>query len=152
MKRKRFFLIGLTLILLVLVGCSEEALEPSVYDQVNQLDGFKMEVKEGSLSPEGLTLILTNLTIEEAIFGEYFVLEEKVDGAWYQVPVTIKGDYGFQDIGYVLEPGKSQDFHLDWAWLYGSLKPGDYRVIKDVLDFREAGDFDQHYLAVEFSI
>ena len=29
---------------------------------------------------------------------------------------------------------------------------GEYRIIKDILDFRGTGDFDTHYLAAEFTV
>jgi hypothetical protein len=51
-----------------------------------------------------------------------------------------------------LATGDDGQFAVDWEWLYGSLDSGDYRIAKDILGFRAAGDYDKFYLAAEFSI
>ena len=67
------------------------------------------------------------------------MLEKKIKGDWYQVP-TIIDEYGFNDIGYDLTPSsEAQEFKIDWDWLYGKLDPGEYRLIKNILDFRGTG-------------
>ncbi|HLS06705.1 MAG TPA: immunoglobulin-like domain-containing protein, partial [Bacillota bacterium] len=69
----------------------------------------------------------------------------------YQVPVAID-DYGFNDIGYELNPSETEELTVDWEWLYEKIDSGEYRIIKDVLDFRKTGDFDKYYLAAPFTI
>ena len=131
---------------------STSGLKRTEHDSLNNFKDISMEVKEESISPQRLTLIFENKSNNEAIYGDYFLLEEKIDGQWYQVPVTFDGNYGFNDIGYGLGNGEIKDHELDWEWLYGSLDQGQYRIIKDLLDFRKAGDFDVYYLGAEFQI
>lgn len=146
-------LISLALATLLLPGCTKAKPQmPTPYEEVNRIAGLTMTPEDASVSTGGLTLIFENTTDKESIFGEFFALEKKIDGSWYHVPLTIKGDYAFNDIAYILGPGESQEFTLDWSWLYGFLDPGDYRIVKDVLDFRGAGDFDRYYLTAEFTI
>lgn len=127
-------------------------LNASEHEKINDFKDLSMEVKEESISPQGLTLIFKSESKNEAIYGDYFLLEEKVNGQWYEVPVSFKGDYGFNDIGYSLNKGEKKEHEEDWEWLYGSLDKGHYRIIKDVLDFRKTGDFDVYYLGAEFEI
>jgi len=129
-------------------------LKPTKYETVNNLEGITMSVKEGTASSTGLSLIFENNSESQCqcIYGEYFVLEKKLDEKWYEVPVTFEGDYGFEDIGYELNPGDSGEWTVDWKWLYGSLDAGEYRIVKDILDFRKTGDYDTYYLAAEFAI
>jgi len=127
-------------------------LVPTKYETVNDLEGVTMTVKGGTVSPNGLTLTIENNSDINCLYGQFFLLEKKLDDKWYEVPVTIEGDYGFEDIGYELAPGDKQEWETDWQWLYGSLDKGRYRIIKDILDFRGTGDFDTHYLAAEFTI
>lgn len=127
-------------------------MEETIYEIVNNLDGVTMTVKETSVSPTGLTVVIENNSDSQCIFGEYFVLEKKMDDGWYQVPVEIEGNYGFEDIGYELDPGDKREWETDWEWLYGSLDSGQYRIVKDILDFRDTGDFDKYFLAAEFRI
>jgi len=127
-------------------------LKATEYETVNNLEGVTMTVKEGTVSSTGLTLTLENNSEKQCIYGEYFVLEKKLDGKWYEVPVAIEGNYGFDAIGYELNPGDRREWTVNWEWLYGSLEAGEYRIVKDILDFRETGDYDKYYLATEFAI
>ena len=120
--------------------------DPTPHETVNNLAGAAMTVAEETVSPTGLTVKFENDSDSDCIYGEYFGLERLINGQWYQVPVTIEGDYAFEDIGYELPSGASSEWTVDWEWLYGSVEPGEYRIVK-ILDFRGAGDFEQYYLA-----
>ena len=41
---------------------------------------------------------------------------------------------------------------VNWEWLYGKLAPGKYRINKEVMDFRETGDFDKKIYSLEFIV
>ncbi|MFA9560497.1 immunoglobulin-like domain-containing protein [Evansella sp. AB-rgal1] len=149
------FCIAMSLILLSGCGSSNNSTEgtdwePTLYETINNLDGVEMIVKEGTVSTTGLTVIFENNSVKECIYGEYFVLEKKMEGRWYQIPVAQEGD--FDDIGYELASSDVREWTIDWNWLYGGLDTGDYRIVKDILDFRKAGDFDKYYLTAEFTI
>lgn len=148
---------------LLLMGCNKTAktlaasnepteisdLKPSNFDVVNNIEGITMNIKKDMVSPTGLTVILENTTEEQCIYGKPYILEKKVNGNWYQVPV-IKDNYGFEDIAYILAPKSSAEVTIDWEWLYGSLKPGEYRIIKDIsIDSEE---YNPRYLSAEFII
>lgn len=124
----------------------------SKHETVNNFEGVSMTVKEGTLSSAGLVLIFENNSGKECIYGDYFLLEQKINDIWYVTPVTIEGDYGFDSIGYMLEPGKKREQEINWQWLHGSLNNGEYRIIKDISDFRATGDYDVYYLAAEFQV
>lgn len=131
---------------------NEHKLKSTKYETVNNLEGVTMTVKEGTVSSTGLSLIFENNSESRCIYGEAFVLEKKLDDKWYEVPVVLEGDYGFEDIGYELNPGDQREWTVDWEWLYGSLDAGEYRIVKDILDFRERGNYDTYYLAAEFVV
>lgn len=124
----------------------------SKYKTVNNFAGVTMLVKPGTASPTDLTVTFDNKSSKQCIYGEFFKLEKKIKDQWYEVPVVIKGDYAFNDIGYNLASGETRDSPVDWKWLYGSLDAGKYRIVKDIMDFRGTGDFDNYYLAAEFEI
>ncbi len=126
--------------------------KPSTYETVNNLDGVTMNVKEGTVSSTGLTVIFENNSDKQCIYSEYFFLEKKIEGRWYQVPVTLDDNYGFNDIGYDLDSSDVREWTVDWDWLYGSLDNGEYRIVKDILDFRKAGDYDKYDLTAEFTV
>ncbi len=99
-----------------------------------------------------MTVVIKNNSSSLCTYGEYFELEKKINEIWYQVPVTIAGNYGFNSIGYDLSSGDNREWAVDWNWLYGSLDAGEYRIVKDILDIRGTGDYDAYFLSAEFSI
>jgi hypothetical protein len=153
MKKYLYLLLLMALSLTFTSGCAETTdWEPTEYDNVNNFDGVNMTVKEETVSSTGLIVVIENNSKSQCIYSEDFVLEKKIKGNWYQVPVIIGKDYGFNDIGYNLASEENGEWAVEWDWLYGSLDTGEYRIIKNVLDFRDTGDFDQYKLAVEFKI
>jgi hypothetical protein len=126
--------------------------KPTAYKTVNNFNGITMSVEKETLSANGLTLIFKNNSDKVCMYGDKFVLEKKINGLWHEVPITIKGDYGFKDIGYQVTSGQEKEWKVDWKWLYGSLNTGEYRIVKDVSDFRKTGDYDNYFLTSEFTI
>lgn len=161
MRRYICLLFCMAISLLLLTGCisssnshSSKVLdwEPSIYKTVNNLEGVTMTAKKGTVSPIGLTVIFENNSDKQCIFGEYFHSEKKIEGIWYQVPVALDDNYGFGDIGYDLDSSSVKEWTVKWDWLYGRLDSGDYRIVKSILDFRKTGDYEEHYLAAEFTV
>ncbi|MCK9857469.1 immunoglobulin-like domain-containing protein [Paenibacillus sp. ATY16] len=148
--------------LILIVGCSNANegtttgentnWEPSKYETVNDLNGVTMIIKKGTVNSTGLTVVFENNSGKQCTYGEFFSLEKKIEGRWYHVPVTIDGNYAFNDIGYGFGSSNVSEWTVDWKWLYGKLVTGEYRIVKDILDFRKAGDYDKYYLAAEFTI
>lgn len=126
--------------------------KPTTFETVNNFDGVTMTVKKRTASATKLTVVLENNSSSQCTYGEYFELEKKINEIWYQVPVTIEGNYGFNSIGYDLSSGDDREWAVDWNWLYGSLDAGEYRIVKDILDFRGTGDYDTYFLSAEFTI
>ncbi len=126
--------------------------KPSNYKIVNNFDGVTMSVNKESLSANGLTIMFQNKSDKKLMYGDKFVLEIKIDGQWYEVPVVINGDYGFNDIGYEVPSGQDKEWEVDWKWLYGSLNEGEYRIVKEVSDFRKTRDYNIYYLTGEFTL
>lgn len=159
MKRCFYSFVWIVIGVTLLIGCgsnssSDETTdwEPTIYETVNNLEGVTMIVKEGTVSVTGLTTTFENNSEKEYTYGDAFVLEKKIEGNWYQVPIELDGDYGFNDIGYDLASSGVSEWQVDWEWLYGSLDTDEYRIVKDVLDVREPGDYDTYHLAAEFTI
>lgn len=152
MKRFICLMIFITLSLILTTGCTEIIdWKPTEYNNLNNFDGVNMNIKEETVSSTGLTVVIENNSETQCIYGEDFLLEKKINEKWYQVPTIIE-NYGFDDIGYVLEPGEKGEWRVDWDWLYGKLDSGEYRIVKNVLDFRNTGNFEEYSLAASFKI
>ncbi|NLX71435.1 MAG: hypothetical protein GX024_11230 [Clostridiales bacterium] len=152
MKRYLYLIFIMVLSLIFISGCAETTdWEPTEYENVNNIDDVSMTVKEGTVSPTGLTVVLENNSDVELIYSEDFLLEKNINGKWYEVPVIVES-YGFDDIGYILASGEIGEWNVEWSWLYGNLDAGEYRIIKIIIDSGSPGDIKQYILAAEFKI
>lgn len=94
-----------------------------------------LKIKEETITPAGLTVVICNDSDEDINFGRDFLLKEEKDGAWQQVtPVSEP----FMTMDLLWAPAKSsEEMELYWAPFYGQLKEGRYRLIKPVSSQRK---------------
>lgn len=151
MKRYRIRLFSIAIGIIFLAGCKPTDWEPTTFDSINNLEGVSMVALEGSITNTGMTIHFENETENDYIYGSSFSLKKNIEDDWYQVPIIVV-DYAFDDIGHELPASDSREWTVDWEWLYGELDSGKYRIVKDVLNVREPGDYDTYYLAEEFTI
>jgi hypothetical protein len=82
-------------------------------EAVNNFASVTMTVSKEAVSSTKLTLAFKNTSNSQCIYGDYFLLEKKITGIWYQVPVTIDANYGFNAIGYNLACGDASENIVD---------------------------------------
>lgn len=125
-----------------------------VYSRESELDEVGLSFSLKNITPEGATLVFYQYDAGAATgsleYGDDFLLEVQKNGAWEEIPVIPGGNYAFNSVAYTLSPKISSERELDWEWLYGSLAPGTYRIQKNVMDFREPGDYDKYTVYAEF--
>lgn len=95
---------------------------------------------EDTKAPENISMVLTKqedmvLTVEftnsgsqEWMYGEHFSIQVLLDDEWYYIPATSKYNWGFIDIGYILEAGKTREESFNRT-MYGELPAGTYRLV-----------------------
>ncbi len=124
-----------------------------VYSEQSELTEIGLYFSLKNVSAVGATLVWDHYDPEAATgelqCGDAFVLQHKKDGQWEAVPAIVE-NYAFNAIAYMLPAGETREQELDWEWLYGKLAPGEYRIGKDVDDFRATGDFDQYMIYAQF--
>ncbi|MDE7310188.1 MAG: hypothetical protein K2N87_00955 [Eubacterium sp.] len=96
----------------------------------NNFDGVSIKVKRHSATSAVLTI--QNTKYSKIIFGEAFLLEKKdyKTGEWREVPYQ-NSDIGFHDIGLLADKGIPATWRVNWSAIYGTLKPGTYRIVKE---------------------
>lgn len=122
-------------------------------EKINQLAGVTMEIKENTLSNQGLTIVVNNKGEYDLTFGDYYYIEKEIDGNWHEVSyLEHEHEIGWHDIGYEVLANSSYEFEpTDWEWLYGILEEGKYRFVKDGIVGR-GEDIVRYYFGVEFSL
>ena len=117
MKRFLTFLLCF-LLLFSLAACKTE----SDYTLANQ-DKITLSVKSGSLTENGLTLVIKNNTSEAGNYGYPFLLEKQENGKWF----LINEKQAFILPSIFLEPDSVAEHE---AVFDGPLSKGKYRMIK----------------------
>lgn len=144
---------------------SEEIIEENgTTEDTEGLAGLQtLEVNEWGLTlyaedvtPTGLTIVCTQSggsPSGELNTGSYYVLEKAEAGTWVAVDYAHPElEVGWTAEAWIIPMSDTVEWEADWEWLYGSLPAGHYRIGKEVMDFRAAGDYDKAYYYAEFEI
>ena len=129
----------LLIIFSTMVGCSNTAKTKLAYE-VTEVENVSISIS--AITPTGAKLIIKDTSEKPNAFGQWFVLETKSGSDWYELQTKIE-NFGFNDLGYLPNENGELTFEVDWEWLYGNLKQGTYRIIKQV---------NHQYIYVPFEI
>ncbi len=107
-----------------------------------------------NITPTGLTLVCTQSGGEPA--GELqtgcdYKLMVLENGNWEYVPYIVE-EIAWTTEAYLIPMEGSMEWELNWERIYGQLPAGRYRLVKNIMDFRDAGDYDTADFYVEFTI
>jgi len=111
------------------------------------IENIKMEIKEGTLTNKGATIIITDTSGKENVYGEEYKLEKKENEIWKELEVIVEGNYAWNLIGYSVGEDNKLELEINWEWLYGSLPKGEYRIVKYIQEKNQ-----KYYFTVEFKI
>lgn len=125
-----------------------------IYHGESEITALGLDFSLKNISSAGATLVFQQYDPDaptgELDFGDEFELEVQNDGKWERVPDIVEGEYGFNSIAHIIAAGQSLEVDLNWEWIYGKLPAGEYRIKKEICDFRETGDFDKYTVYAHF--
>lgn len=115
----------------------------TIYDKTNtyvearknkeyKISDVVMTIKKGTLSKDGVTVVLKNNTDDEYVYGPDYYVEKYDDGSWKQASTLISEPLSWNAIAYSLKANDSVELTLNFKLSYGELSEGKYRVIKRV--------------------
>lgn len=120
----------------------------SPYTDLNTLDGVTMEVIPESVLPNSMQIKITDTNDTPFVYGEQYEIEKNLEGTWYRLPVVVEGDYGFNELGYLIGDDKTLTMKVNFEWLYGTLSDGNYRIVKAMY----VGDSKYEYISADFTV
>ena len=150
---KHIILIALVCIGVVLgmTGCGKSKKEFDIGNKsdikISQNDVI-MTIKEGTLTNNGATLILTNNSDKNFQYGTPYEIEIKKDGEWHKINVELN----FTMPAFQLSARENNEIEINWENGYGKLAKGTYRIIKGIDYEYEEGKYKSFNIAVEFTI
>lgn len=121
------------------------------YETLSKATNVSMEIVEDSITPTGFNIVYKNNSGKNIIFKDDFIIETRLEEDWYELPMLTR-DYDFRDAGCKMPYNQSKELSADWKKLYGDLKTGEYRIIKEVIDLSDPNSYNKEYFAAEFEI
>lgn len=140
-KKSLFICLIFFLFLLLFLMFSGIMLKKSNIQPI-QLENIKIEIKEGTLTRSGATIVITDLGKNKTSFGDSYLIEKKVFNKWKTL--KCKNEWWTMQ-GYHANPDMNNQLIMtvNWENNYGKLSKGKYRLLKDI---------NGKYIAVEFTI
>ena len=85
--------------------------------------------------------------------GSWFILENWTQqNGWKEMPYVVEGDVAWTEEAWMISKDDTHEWEIKWEYLYGTLPRGKYRIGKEIMDFRAAGDYDKAVYYAEFEI
>lgn len=109
-----------------------------------------LSVDEDSISAEGLTLNIQNVSERTIYLDPWYCIERRLDGDWESVEPAQGARWDQDDwrMSIYADTQESNDYF--WEWYYGKLPSGEYRIIVLVLTDDENETSTAYNLAAEF--
>lgn len=168
MKQYGIFILSFALLFaMILSACVAQGVEPEA--TAPEVPHITLREQENN-DPLGITLTATDVTptgllllckqaggqpTGELLSGNSndFWLERNVDGQWVAVePLPQQHSIVNTCEGVLITMDGDTDYTVSWDLRYGSLPDGSYRLGKEVMDLRAAGDYDTHTYYAPFEI
>jgi len=121
---------------------------------LNELEHVSMTIREGTLTRTGATIIITDYSDNNYIYGSSFRLDKKENGVWIELE-NICDNCAFNAMGYGVDKAGKLVMEQHWGRMYGSLENGTYRIVKDAFpksDTPISEEYVPYYFSVEFDI
>lgn len=116
--------------------------------------GIYLEAK--NVTPEGLTIVCKHSggeNIEELKTGSFYVIQKYEETNWIDVPyLPQEYDIAWTSEAWIINKENTTEWDVNWKWLYGELPVGEYRIGKEIMNFRSTGNYDKEMIYTNFTI
>lgn len=154
---KKITALVLTLIcMLSVAGCTspQDPIERKNIDAKPNKWGVTLQAE--NVTSSGLTIVCTHSggeNVAELYTGSYYVLQRSEDSEWADVDfLPQEYDVTWTSEAWIIQKESETSWNVNWEWLYGKLPAGEYRIGKEIMNFRETGDYDKETVYAEFII
>lgn len=127
--KKRVIIVLSSLVVFVLAITCAIVLIPNYAEPIDLAEDITMEIKEGTLTKTGATIVITDLSGMNNTFSKEFRVDQKRGGKWYTLKDKSKNEV---DVMPGQEENKKLEQELNWEKNYGTLSDGYYRIVKKI--------------------
>lgn len=119
-------------------------------------DAWGIRLTASNVTDSKLTLVCEQSggqPIGDLQTGSYYFLEKHVDNQWLPVEMLPSAhEVGWTDQAWIIPMNDTVQWDVDWAWLYGELPVGGYRIGKEIMGFRGSGNYDTSIYYANFEV
>lgn len=108
--------------------------------KISPLENISIQIKEGTLTNTGTTILITDLSEDNNIYGEWFRIDKREKGKWKELKAN---NTWFNLSSYYIDENNELELEQNWESIYGKLESGEYRLVKKV---------NNEYISVSFKI
>ena len=118
-------------------------------------DKWGITLYADNVTSKGLTLKIEQFggnpsgTLE---YGAAYFLETTVNDVWQPVETITGEPLVWNALAYMVKMNDITEMNINFEHGYGELKPGFYRLKKEITDFKASGDYDKETYDVHFTI
>lgn len=127
--KKRVIIVLSSLVVFVLAITCAIVLIPNYAEPIDLAEDITMEIKEGTLTKTGATIVITDLSGKNNTFRKEFRIDQKRGGKWYTLKDKSKNEV---DVMPGQQENKKLEQELNWEKNYGTLSDGYYRIVKKI--------------------
>ena len=127
--KKRVIIVLSSLVVFVLAIICTIVLIPNYAEPIDLAEDITMEIKEGTLTKTGATIVITDLSGKNNTFSKEFRVDQKRGGKWYTLKDKSKNEV---DVMPGQQENKKLEQELNWEKNYGTLSDGYYRIVKKI--------------------
>ena len=127
--KKRVIIVLSSLVVFVIAIICAIVLIPNYAEPIDLAEDITMEIKEGTLTKTGATIVITDLSGKNKTFSKEFRVDQKRGEKWYTLKDKSKNEV---DVMPGQEEDKKLEQELNWEKNYGTLSDGYYRIVKKI--------------------
>ena len=109
-----------------------------------------------NVTAKGLTIVCNHSggeNVAELYTGSYYVIQKLEKTGWVDVEyLPQEYELAWTYEAWIIQKEGTTQWDVNWEWLYGELSAGEYRIGKEIMNFRGTGDFDEEMVYAEFII
>lgn len=118
--------------------------EPEMPDDSKPIDNeWGVMLTAENVTSEGMTLICRQSggsPTGELMTGVWYEIEMLIEGQWKKAPSY--AEVCWEDLAWNIPMEGNTQWEVNWTWIYDKLPAGEYRIAKEIMDFRKTGDYD----------
>ena len=135
-------------------GTSQNPTENIFSDEKPNEWGIALEVE--NVTASGLTIVCNHSggeNVAKLYTGSYYIVQKSEKAGWVDVEyLPLEYDVAWTMDAWIIQEEDTTRWDVNWEWLYGELPAGEYRIGKEIMNFRATGDFDEEMVYAGFVI